>query len=63
MICMLMHLFGDHHGPQSQSGQPTPRSLRERPLEILARRYANGEITRREYEQLKQTLTAGRENP
>jgi uncharacterized membrane protein len=60
MICMLMHLFGHrhaaqlpHHGQQSWSA---PESARQ----ILDRRYAGGEITREEYERLRQTLdTAG----
>lgn len=62
MICMLMHLFSHHHGPQSPSGQPAPWSFRESPQKILDRRYASGEITREQYEESKQTLTAQRGN-
>lgn len=58
MICMLMHMFGHRNVSRlPQDGQASwspPESARE----ILDRRYAGGEITRDEYEQLKQVLNS-----
>lgn len=37
-------------------GIPSRRNKKEKPLEILKRRYANGEISKEEYEEAKRTL-------
>ncbi len=62
MICMLMHLFGQRHDAQSPYGRPASWSSPESAQQILDRRYASGEITREEYEQLRQTLNAQKGN-
>ena len=58
MICMLMHMFGHRIASKSpQDGQASwspPESARD----ILDRRYAGGDITRDEYEKLKQFLNS-----
>ncbi len=41
-----------------RSGSPPPGSTPETPLDILKKRYARGEITREEYEQMKRDLEA-----
>lgn len=56
MICMLMHLFGDHHAAQARHGGQAPWLSSEGAREILDRRYASGEIAREEYVRLKLTL-------
>lgn len=56
MICMLMHLFGHRHARQSPYDRQPSWSSAESAREILDRRYTGGEITRGEYERLKQTL-------
>jgi uncharacterized membrane protein len=56
MICMLMHLFGHGHAPQSPYDRQPSWSSAESAREIVDRRYAGGEIAREEYERLKQTL-------
>ncbi|NOX36763.1 MAG: SHOCT domain-containing protein [Calditrichaeota bacterium] len=38
-------------------GTTEPPAKKETPLEILKKRYARGEITREEYEQMKRDLT------
>lgn len=60
MICMLMHLFGHRHAAQSPYDRQGSWSPLESAREILDRRYAGGEITREEYERLKQTLDTAR---
>ena len=52
MMCMLMHaLHGDHDGHQ-----PTAANSNESLLEILKRRYALGEISDAQFEQMKRAL-------
>ena len=41
------------------SGPGTGRESGETPLEILKKRYARGEISREEFEQMKRDLTGG----
>lgn len=50
---------GYHHGPDSpqDSGESRQAGVTERPLDILNRRYAAGEITREEFDQMKQDLS------
>ncbi len=56
---------GDLHGPghhresrsTHDSGEDRPAGVAERPLDILNRRYATGEITKEEFDQMKQDLS------
>ena len=43
-------------GCQPQSNQTTPAQTNHTPFEILKARYARGEITREEYEQIRRDL-------
>lgn len=52
MLCMLMHaLHGNRDGHQ-----PTTTNSNESLLDILKRRYALGEISDAQFEQMKRTL-------
>ncbi len=52
MMCMLMHaMHGGHDGHP-----PSVSNTQESPLDILKRRYALGEITEAQFEQMKRTL-------
>jgi len=44
----------------SQGGQARPRSDGGRALDILAERFARGEIDQQEYEERRRTLSGGR---
>ncbi len=50
-------LYRENMGPAGRGTGEKPRSLGNEPLEILRRRYASGEITRDEYEQMRDDLT------
>jgi uncharacterized membrane protein len=56
MICMLMHLLRHRQAAASPHDQNPPRRPLETAGEILDRRYAGGEITREQYDELKRTL-------
>lgn len=43
-------------GWRPQFNQTGPTQTRETPLELLKARYARGELTRQEYEQMRQDL-------
>ncbi len=59
-MCGLMHLF-EHSGHDTQTViQSAPAN--ESPLDILRRRYALGEITAQQFEEMKQTLGAAEGN-
>jgi uncharacterized membrane protein len=45
--------------PPMQAGAPPPQVSRETPLEILARRFASGEITAEEYQKARDLLGGG----
>jgi uncharacterized membrane protein len=45
--------------PSAQAGAPPPQAARETPLEILARRFASGEITPDEYQKARDLLAGG----
>jgi len=45
--------------PSVQAGAPPPQSARETPLEIVARRFASGEITAEEYQKARDLLQGG----
>jgi uncharacterized membrane protein len=45
--------------PPMQAGTPQPQAARETPLDILARRFASGEITPEEYERARNLLGGG----
>jgi len=53
MWCMLMHLF-EHGG---SAGMATVHS--ESAPEIIRRRYASGELTKEQYQEMKATLECG----
>jgi uncharacterized membrane protein len=52
MWCMLHHLLG-HSGPSGTHSNVTQESA---PLDILKRRYALGEISREQFEQMVRVL-------
>lgn len=54
MCCMMMHDM-DHSGHTAQTAQ-TGASQSEPLLDILKRRYALGEITREQFEEMKHVL-------
>jgi len=56
MWCMLMHLF--EHGQYGESAGPTAINS-ESALEIIRRRYASGELTKEQYQDMKATLERG----
>jgi uncharacterized membrane protein len=45
--------------PMPMGAPPPPGAARETPLEILARRFASGEITAEEYQQARDLLEGG----
>jgi uncharacterized membrane protein len=54
MFCMLMHLFGhSRHSDHAHASSPPPT---ESLLDILKRRYAQGEITQEQFEEMKRVL-------
>jgi putative membrane protein len=55
IIGIIAYLLGWR--PQFSSGEPQ-RSQGDRPLDILKRRYARGEITKAEYEEMRRDLAA-----
>lgn len=56
MCCMLMHLLGHSGHRHEASTGTTSVSTGEPLLEILKRRYALGEITREQFEEMKRVL-------
>lgn len=54
MCCMMMHAMNQsgHNAPTAPVSAPQSGSL----LDILKRRYALGEITREQFEEMKRTL-------
>ena len=52
MLCMLMHALHGNHGEH----QATATNANESLLEILKRRYALGEISDAQFEQMKRSL-------
>ncbi len=64
MWCMLMHLLGHQNHHQNHTGHkdsatPSEVSFEEELLRILKRRYALGEITREQLEEMKEALGLG----
>ncbi len=53
-MCMMMHMM-DHSGHDAHAA-PTAAAQGESLLDILKRRYAFGEITREQFEEMKKTL-------
>ncbi len=59
MMCMMMHAM-DHSGHDAQTMPTTaPHAEHESLLDILKRRYALGEITCEQFEEMKRTLGVG----
>ena len=57
-ILLFRALLGGHgFGPWAHQGE-APSAGRETALEILRRRFANGEITREQFDEMKRTLEA-----
>lgn len=55
MWCMLMHLMG-HSDHQHQDAHSGAAGVQEAPLEVLKRRFALGEITRQQFDEMSQVL-------
>ena len=53
---LLIGLVAYGFGWRPQSGQTGPAQTRQTPLEILKARYARGEISREEYDQIHRDL-------
>jgi len=53
-MCCMMHTM-DHSGHETQTMQVSA-SQNESPLDILKRRYALGEITQAQFEEMKRVL-------
>jgi len=60
MCCMMMHAMDHaaHTSPTPSTGGPQDESLHD----ILRRRYALGEISRQQFEEMKQVLGVALEN-
>ena len=54
LISFIVSLFKRHHSPDEESKSET--SDGESNLEIIKRRYAQGEINKKEYEEVKREL-------
>ena len=60
MICMLMHMFGQRHGGGKAADGRRP-GARETARAIMDRRYASGEITKDQYDEMRRALQAAGE--
>ncbi len=60
-MCMFMHLM-DHSGHDAHA-MPTVTLRDETLLDTLKRRYALGEITREQFQEMKNTLGVSDANP
>ncbi len=54
MMCMMMHAMD--HSAHNTPATPANVPPNESPLDILKRRYALGEITREQFEEMKRVL-------
>lgn len=54
MMCMMMHAMdhAEHNAPTMSASMPQNESL----LDILKRRYALGELTREQFEEMRRVL-------
>jgi putative membrane protein len=57
LVAVVVALLRGTPGPSQQTYPPTPP--RETPLDILARRFASGEITAEEYQKGRDLLQGG----
>lgn len=58
MLCMLMHaaMMGSHQAPQPAPPQMPEPQRQISALELLKIRYVKGEITRAQFEEMRQVL-------
>ncbi len=55
----LISRLAPHSASYAGPVNSTPAAPSETPLDVLKRRYASGELTKAEYEQMRQDLLAG----
>jgi putative membrane protein len=62
ILCIMMFIFSNRFGgscfhfPNHYNGNTKNTNKQESALEILDRRYANGDISKEEYEQIKKDI-------
>ncbi len=56
VVLILIGVFADAFGGRLQFNQTGPAHTSQTPIEILNARYARGEITREEYDQIRRDL-------
>ncbi len=56
VVLILIGVFADAFGDRLQFNQTGPAQTSQTPVEILNARYARGEITREEYDQIHRDL-------
>ncbi len=60
MMCMLMHVMG--HSAHDAPGTPAVAGEGESLIDLVKRRYALGEITREQFEEMKRTVGGSEAN-
>ena len=54
IVAVIRYLTGDHSGMQPDNEMPSPKG--EPPLEILKRRYASGDINKKQFDEMKKDI-------